>query len=434
MPEHIVFKLSQQQLLTRIIEEPDFVQLIQEVSPGILSKLINHIGLEDAGEIVGLATTEQLKQIFDEDLWKTVQSDTEEAFDSDRFALWLTIMLEVSPEFAVTKIMEMDEDLVTLGLAAQIRVLELDNIAIYLRDTDYSEEADIFEKALADCLSLELDDFLVLASGTQYWDTIATLLVELDHNDHHYLQTLLARICYITTEYIEDNGGLYSIFSASETLASDVSGERDERREQLGFVPRPSALQFLQLAVVSSLEEITDPTTQDPITRMHFRTYDRSNSTPPSTINFDNTSSFETSERERRLRQFQKWLEAEGALPHPEHDQLGSQKQPRKKDSLFVRAIHSLFIENPEAYNLCRVELQYLANVLIAANDDGELKSRPMDAVQAVITVCNEGVEASIAGVTCVEDVDKIRQTKKLISSLGAIRLFRVGWHFRHKL
>lgn len=433
MSREIISKLSPQQLLTAIIEEPDFVQLIQEVSPPILSKLINHIGLEDAGEIVELATTEQLRHIFDEDLWKTGQSGSEETFDADRFALWLTVMLEISPEFAVTKIMEMDEDLVTLGLAAHIRVLAFSTVAMYLGDLEDAREADIIKKAMANRQSLELGEFLILSTGTRFWHAMAIMLAELDYSHHHFLGTIFSRIISIATECIEDNGGLYPVLSAAETLAVDVSAERDERREQQGFVPRVSALQFLQLAVITPLQEIKDSTTQDPITRMHFRTFKAETDTSFYLAHSDGTSSSTLVELRKKLQHFEKWLQAEGALPYPERHQLSSHKQPRKKESLFVHVIRTLFNENRETYDFCRVELQYLANVLIAANDGAKPKSRPIGAVQTVIAVCSEGLEALLSEENLDDDC-RIKQAEKLIVSLGAIRLFRIGWHHRHNV
>ncbi len=433
MSRKIISKLPRRQLLTAIIEKPDFVQLIQAVSPPILSKLINHIGLEDAGEIVELATTEQLRHIFDEDLWKTGQSCSEETLDADRLALWLTVMLEISPEFAVTKVMEMDQDLVTLGLAAHIRVLSFNTVAMYLSDQEDSREADIINKAMANGQSLALGEFLVLPTGRKFWHAITILLAELDYNHHHFLDTIFSRIISIAPECIEDNGELYPVLSAAETLAVDVSAERDERREQQGFVPRESALQFLQLAVITPLQEIKDSTTQDPITRMHFRTFKAEPDTSPYPAHSDDTSSSTLLELEKKLQHFEKWLQAEGALPYPERHQLSSQKPSRKKESLFVRAIHTLFIENRKTYDFCRVELQYLANVLIAANDDAKPKSRPIGAVQTVITVCSEGLEALLSQENLDDDC-RIKQAEKLIVSLGAIRLFRIGWHHRHNV
>jgi Family of unknown function (DUF6178) len=56
-----------QQLLSRILEEPELVGMVRALPPRTLSTLIHHVGLEDSGELVALATTEQLKKIFDEE-------------------------------------------------------------------------------------------------------------------------------------------------------------------------------------------------------------------------------------------------------------------------------------------------------------------------------------------------------------------------------
>jgi hypothetical protein len=166
---------------------------------------------------------------------------------------------------------------------------------------------------------------------------------------------------------------------------------------------------------------------------MHFRTFKAEPDTSPYSAHSDDTSSSTLVELEKKLQHFEKWLQAEGALPYPERHQLSSQKRPRKKESLFVRAIRTLIIESRETDDFCRVELQYLANVLIAANDGVKPKSRPIGAVQTVITVCSEGLEALLSQENLDDDC-RIKQAEKLIVSLGAIRLFRIGWHNRHNV
>jgi hypothetical protein len=52
-------------LLARIFEQPGLVAAVQALPPAVLSKLIAHVDLEDAGEIVALATTEQLERVFE---------------------------------------------------------------------------------------------------------------------------------------------------------------------------------------------------------------------------------------------------------------------------------------------------------------------------------------------------------------------------------
>src|SRR6187399_2051815 len=58
---------SSRKLLSRVLEMPELPTQIQALPGPVLGKLIDHVGLEDAAELVALATTEQLAQIFDED-------------------------------------------------------------------------------------------------------------------------------------------------------------------------------------------------------------------------------------------------------------------------------------------------------------------------------------------------------------------------------
>jgi hypothetical protein len=86
---------SVRHVLSRILDEPALVAEVRALPPAALTKLIDHVGLEDAGEIVALATTEQIANVFDEDLW--TRNDT---FDADRFVVWLEVLLEAGPAVA----------------------------------------------------------------------------------------------------------------------------------------------------------------------------------------------------------------------------------------------------------------------------------------------------------------------------------------------
>lgn len=108
--------LGSRALLTRILDQPNLVAAIQALPAQALGRLIDHVGLEDSGEIVALATTEQLRRIFDNDLWRSERPGKDESFDAGRFALWLEVMLEAGEEFAAGKLAELPEDLVTLAL------------------------------------------------------------------------------------------------------------------------------------------------------------------------------------------------------------------------------------------------------------------------------------------------------------------------------
>ena len=50
-------------LLARLLDEPQLVKQVQALAPRALLGLIDHVGLEDPGELVALATVEQLERI-----------------------------------------------------------------------------------------------------------------------------------------------------------------------------------------------------------------------------------------------------------------------------------------------------------------------------------------------------------------------------------
>src|SRR4051812_47837647 len=101
-------------LLARILDQPALVSAVQALPPAALLRLIDRVGLEDAGELVALATVDQLRRVFDEDLWRSARPGEDDRFDASRLLLWLEVMLEAGEQFAADKLAELPEDLVAL--------------------------------------------------------------------------------------------------------------------------------------------------------------------------------------------------------------------------------------------------------------------------------------------------------------------------------
>src|SRR5512135_2143258 len=98
--------IQPRRLLTRILERPDLVEAVRLLRLAALLRLVEEVGLEDAGELISLATVEQLQQVFDEDVWKSARPGEDERFDAARFHLWLEVMLEAGEAFAADKLAE----------------------------------------------------------------------------------------------------------------------------------------------------------------------------------------------------------------------------------------------------------------------------------------------------------------------------------------
>src|SRR5499427_1487364 len=111
-------------VLDRILDTPCLEHVVPRLQPDLLHRVIQTCGLEDCGELVVLATPEQLTRIFDLDLWRSAQPGMDEQFDADRFGLWLEVLAELGASMAAQKLAEMDADLVIVGLAQHVRVFD----------------------------------------------------------------------------------------------------------------------------------------------------------------------------------------------------------------------------------------------------------------------------------------------------------------------
>ena len=113
--------------------------VVPRLQPELLHRVIQSCGLEDCGELVALATPDQLARIFDLDLWRAAQPGLDEQFDADRFGVWLEVLVESGATVAAQKLAEMDVDLVIAGLAQHARVF--DRAAVTPYTTTDGEEA-----------------------------------------------------------------------------------------------------------------------------------------------------------------------------------------------------------------------------------------------------------------------------------------------------
>ena len=111
-------------LLLRILERPGLVAAVRDLPAPVLGKLIDRIGLEDAGELVALASTAQLERIFDDDLWRAEAAGGDETFRPERFALWLRVMLEGGEALLVRRLCELPQDLLALAVHRLVLVLD----------------------------------------------------------------------------------------------------------------------------------------------------------------------------------------------------------------------------------------------------------------------------------------------------------------------
>src|SRR6185436_5301995 len=94
-------------LLDRILDTPDLANVVKSLEPKLLHQLLRHCGLEDCGEILALATTDQLTRIFDDDLWTSARPGAHDRFDAERFGVWLAVLAEMGGAAAAQRLSEL---------------------------------------------------------------------------------------------------------------------------------------------------------------------------------------------------------------------------------------------------------------------------------------------------------------------------------------
>ena len=249
------------QLLMRILERPDLLAAVRDLPAPVLGSLIDRVGLEDAGELVALASSEQLQAVFDEDLWHAAAPGEDERFRPERFALWLEILFEGGEGFLVDRLCALPRDLLTLAVHRLILVVDMDALS-----QRWLEPDEALERALDAPLFEEWEEFRLLARDPMHWDVVFSALLALDRDHHDVLRAILERCRALSSEYIEERGGLTEVLTSDAMLEGDVAGEREDRRAAEGFVAPADARSFLELA-----RRGESLGTRDPVTRAYFR-------------------------------------------------------------------------------------------------------------------------------------------------------------------
>lgn len=397
-------------LVHQLIAEPEAIATLRKLDATSLNKIVDNIGLEDAGPLLSLLSTPQLEGIFDLDIWQNFRPGQEEKFESRRFGTWLEVLLEMGAERAAEKIIEFDPDLLTFAFSELVYVLSLESMAMQFSQAIGTrlQNHDI-EKILESSLSYEFEGFLLLAKEPVGWDSLLSLFVELDSAHYEYFVKMLDRLEYISSDQIEENG-LNEVLSASEQIASDVSLNREQRLEGRGYVPPVSAKNFLKLIGTSSLEDILSDS-EDPIARSYF------NNLNPKEENEWKAPDTTSQRWAQRLFSAIENLDLK-VSPESNEDSKVS------KISWLQKNMRELSALNPTLFERQRAELAFLANVLVTgySKKDGE-RFRPAEATELAIEIVEEGFAA----------MEKRLNTSKneLLEKQSLIKAFRFSWKRR---
>lgn len=388
-------------LLGQMLDDPQLAPQLQALPAPVLRQVILQVGLEDAGELVALASLDQLREVFDEDLWRSPRPGRDDAFDAARFCTWLEVLLEAGDAFVADHLAELAEDFLVFAFSRLLRALHLAEVAASIADDD---EAGLIDKALESEACQELGDYLIVARVENGWDAVWTTLLALDDRHRSLLCAVLQRCWLATREQAEGAGGLYEVLTGEEQLLEDARAEREDRRAARGYVSPADARAFLALARRAPAEPETDP-----ITRAYFRELQPVPAAPALAGG---------GARPSRSAPLRLLLAEAGVEPAPG-------EAPPAGDSLFRSTVAELAGSDPRSHQRVIEELAYLANVLVAG--DTSRTWQPVDAAERVLELCDAGLRAVLER----ERNAALQTAREAVVRWGAAGLFRKAWAAR---
>jgi Family of unknown function (DUF6178) len=386
-------------LLDRILNTPSIEHVIPRLRPDLLHRVIQTCGLEDCGEIVALATPEQLARIFDLDLWRAAKAGRDELFDADRFGVWLEVLVESGAAAAAQKLAGIDVDLVIAGLAQHALVYDRAAVTPY-ETTDgelitfYADAISVFDNGL----TFDVGGYLLVARRADSWEAIVEVLTSLDAGHPDYFHQVM-RGCRSLSNSGREVDGLDDLLPEGDQVMFDLSVDREQRREKQGYVTPAQARAFLQMSRELRLWSDAMPPA-DPLARAYFRAVDETSTTDAHGASSASGFLAAASEvppapedsAEAVAAVFEVLLDA-GILAQPSQALLsGSEARAPRLGHIRARLEFALD-QDHAAYSARNEELAYLANTLMAGCS---IQARPFtaqEASDASLAICNLGLE-----------------------------------------
>jgi hypothetical protein len=358
-------------LLARLLKTPDLAKIVPHLEPQLVHRVIEVCGLEDCAELVALATPEQISRVLDLDLWRGRAPGADEQLDADRFGTWLEVLMESGAEVAAEKIMGLDIELVTAGLARHVAVFGSAAVSTYTM----LDGTVVPARELRGDLGREIGGCVIESRRTAAWDAIVELLIFLDAEHPEYFGRLM-RACIRLSDGAREPDGFHNLLEDADQDMFDLEIEREARRDSQGYVTPAQARAFLQAG--RALRFNGDPPRPSPIARAYFRAIE---SSVPSELRLDDAKDIEP----EAIAEVVEVLREAGVVTATPRGLLES-GNPEASRLVLIQGYVESHASSAE-------ELAYLANTLIAGCSVQARAFTPQEASDAAAAICNLGLE-----------------------------------------
>ncbi|HEV8394052.1 MAG TPA: DUF6178 family protein [Vicinamibacterales bacterium] len=393
--------------LQRILDTPHLARAVARLQPELLHRVIRHVGLEDAGELVALATPEQLTRVFDLDLWQAGRPGVDEQFDAARFGTWLQILLEAGSDVAAAKLAAMAPDVVIAGLAQHARVADLSAVMPYV-----TLEGELAGGRVEDqAHTCDIGGYRIVALRDNAWDAIVEVLLALQAAHPDAFHRLMIG-CRAVSSSRPEASGMHDLLDDPDQAMFDLALDRERRREQQGYVTPAEARAFLDLARRGIARETALP--GNPLARAYFQALVEPVADEPVVDGPDASPADVAAVVEV--------LVDSGVLEPPVRALLEGAVGDAPRLARIHAALRAAFERDVDVSVRLSGELGFLANALISGCTLQARPFTPQEASDAVLAVCNLGLE-NWSAVT----------TDDVLVGQDLVGVFEKGWAILHE-
>ena len=399
MPNHLARPPHSRGIASRILDLPDPVAFVQKLEPAMLHRIILSCGLEDSGEIVALATKDQLQRVFDDDLWKSDRAGGDDQFDAERFGVWIEVLAGMGAKPAAQKLAELDFEFVTAAISRHILVVDRTSFycgraAVIMHDDAPQATYESFlYKIVEESFYHDFGGVLAVSRRGEYWDALLSVLIGLEDNHPDFFRRLIARCVQISMEQLDGEDEPSEVVTESEQVMSEVALDREQRRGEQGYIAPFSAAAFLASARQMRVEEMGSPPGLDSATADYLRKR-RARPQAASSGQMSGLCDPAGAETARKAAAILEMLEGPGVLPDARRLLPPGSRASREDRLALIRAQLSFAQEHDDLAYLQRMnEAGYLANVLMAGCSFQSRRFQAAEAADAVYSLCNLGLQ-----------------------------------------
>src|SRR5262249_54515179 len=148
-----------------------------------------------------LATPGQIARVLDVDVWRAGVPGTDEAFDAERFGLWIAVLMQSGPEVAAEKLLGFDIDLVVAGVARHAAVYDAAAVASYTTLDGEHVPGRVMSGASSD-----VGGYVIEARRASAWEPIVALLEHLSAEHPAFFFRLMRRCVRLSNSGREKDG------------------------------------------------------------------------------------------------------------------------------------------------------------------------------------------------------------------------------------